>query len=55
MTDERWLRRLLEASRAALEKAENAEFPPGDDYIDDLRRFARDLERQLGERRKPDG
>jgi|Tabmets5t2r1_1033131.scaffolds.fasta_scaffold27919_3 hypothetical protein len=49
--DERWLRRLLEACRTALEQAEDAEFPPQDDYIDDLRRVTADVERRLDERR----
>jgi hypothetical protein len=49
--DERWLRRLLEACRTALEQAENADFPPTDSYIDDLRRVTADVKRRLDERR----
>ena len=45
--DERWLRRLLEACRTALEQAENAEFPPPDNYI----RVTSDVERRLDDHR----
>jgi hypothetical protein len=47
MEDEAWLTTLLTACRAALEKAENPEFPASAELIEDLRRFAAELERKL--------
>jgi hypothetical protein len=47
--DEAWLTTLLTACRAALEKAENPEFPASADLIEDLRRFTAEVERRLAE------
>jgi hypothetical protein len=47
--DEAWLTTLLTASRAALEKAENPDFPASADLIEDLRRFTAEVERRLAE------
>jgi hypothetical protein len=47
MEDERWLRRVLDACRSELEKAEAAEFPPPDDYVADLKRVIERLEQRL--------
>ena len=47
MEDEAWLTPLLTASRAALEKAENPDFPASADLIEDLRRFTAEVERRL--------
>jgi hypothetical protein len=47
--DEAWLTTLLTACRAALEKAENGEFPASADLIEDLRRYTAEVERKLAE------
>jgi hypothetical protein len=47
--DEAWLTTLLTACRAALENAENPDFPASADLIEDLRRFTADVERRLAE------
>ena len=54
MEDEAWLTTLLTASRAALEKAENPDFPASADLIQDLRRFTAELERKLAQARSTD-
>jgi hypothetical protein len=47
--DEAWLTTLLTAGRAALEKAENPDFPTSADLIEDLQRFIAEVERRLAE------
>lgn len=47
MEDERWLRRVLDVCRSELEKAEAAEFPLPDDYVEDLKRVIKQLEQRL--------
>ena len=54
MEDEAWLTTLLTACRAALEKAENPEFPASAELIEDLRRFTAEVERKLTRARSTD-
>jgi hypothetical protein len=54
MDDEAWLTTLLAACHAALEKAENREFPASAALIEDLRRFTAEVERKLTQARSTD-
>jgi hypothetical protein len=49
MEDERWLRSLLDVCRFELERADTAESPPSDDYLEDLRMMIKQLENQLAD------
>jgi len=51
MDDEAWLTTLLAACRAALDNAENSEFPASAALIEDLRRFTAEVERKLSRAR----
>lgn len=53
MEDEAWLTTLLSASRAALEKAENQNFPRPP-LIEDLRRFTAEIEHRLTQAQSTD-
>jgi hypothetical protein len=47
MEEERWLQRLHDVCSAELERAQTAEFPPHDSYLEDLNRVIAEIERQL--------
>jgi hypothetical protein len=47
MNDVAWLSWLLDVCRSALARAENPEFPADPVFIEDLRRYIRQVEDQL--------